>query len=419
MHAVTTPNQSLTQQITDRRDRYMTINYPRYGIAMVSGQGCQLVDAAGKEYLDLFAGFGASILGHCHPDLVKAVTEQANKLWHVGNLFHSEPQTILAEQIARHGFNGRSFLCHSGADANEAALKLARLYGQANPGPNRPRYKVISTLNSFHGRSFGTMLATAQSKVSKGFDPFLPGFASVPYDDLSATENAVDDQTVAVIVEPIQGESGVNIPSDDYLPGLRTLCDQRDLLLIVDEVWTGCGRTGRLFAHQHWGIEPDIMTLAKGVGGGLPVGVMCARPAVAEYFNCKTQGGVKHATTLGGNCVSMAASIAVFDVIERDHLLAHATELGRYVVERLQRFAVNRPIIKQVRGKGLLVGIELDPEARDSSFKDAAEIVNRCMQRGVLLNATQNNVVRLAPPLIVTRDQIDQGLEVFEQALAG
>ncbi len=400
-----------TRAIIDRHDRYMTINYGRYPIAIVRGSGCEMFDAEGKRYLDLFAGFGGPVLGHCHPELVAAVTEQAQKLWHVGNLFHTEPQTRLAEAIAVHGFGGRSFFCHSGADANEAAIKLARLYGRGK------RFKVIATTNSFHGRSFATMMATGQAKVREGFDPLLAGFAHVPFNDLAAMRAAVDDQTVAILVEPIQGEGGVNVPNDDYLPGLRQLCDERDLLLICDEVWTGVGRTGRWFAHQHWGIKPDIMTLAKGVGGGLAVGVMCAGERVADLYDVRKQGVVKHATTLGGNCLSMAVSAAIFKIIERDRLHERAAELGDYAVARLRVMAAKRPTIKAVRGKGLFIGVELDPAG--AWFKSAAEVVNRCLERGLLINGTQNVVLRIAPSLVVTREQLDEGLAVLDEVLGG
>lgn len=417
-HGLATTEQTLTQQIIDRRDRYMSINYPRYPIAMVRGEGCYLEDAEGKRYLDLFAGFGAGLLGHCHPDLVRTITEQANKLWHPGNLMHTEPQTLLAERIACHGFGGRSFFCHSGADANEAAIKLARLYGKARPGADGKRYKVISANDSFHGRSFGTMLATGQQKAREGFDPFLPGFVNVAYNDLMAIKHAIDVETVAVIIEPIQGEGGVNVPDDDYLPRLRELCNEHDLLMICDEVWTGCGRTGRYFAYQHWGIEPDIMTLAKGVGGGLAVGVMCAKPHIAELYNCNTQGGVKHATTLGGNCLSMAVSVTIFDLLNRHGLVEHAAELGQWAMERLRRFAQHCPTVKDVRGKGLMIGIELNPQAQGSSFNNVNEVVERCMGCGVLTNATQGAVLRLSPPVIISQSQMEEGLDVIERAIS-
>lgn len=406
-----------TAQIIERHDTFMSINYGRYPVAMVEGDGCTLRDADGKEYLDLFAGFGAPVLGHCHADLVEAVTDQAKKLWHVGNLFHTEPQTRAAEAISRLGFGGRSFFCHSGADANESAIKLARLYGKANRGKSTSefgRYKVVSCAKSFHGRSFATMGATANPKVREGFGPFLPGYTNVAYNDIAAVEAAVDDETVAVIAEPIQGEGGVNVPDADYFKKLRALCDQRDLLLICDEVWTGCGRTGKYFAYQYWGMEPDIMTLGKGVGGGLAVGVMCAKPAVAELYNAKTQGGVKHATTLGGNCLSMAVTARIFEVLQRDGLVEHAATLGDAGMARLRAFAQTHPVIKNVRGRGLFIGVELDPSAKGAWFSSAADVVNRCLEQGILINATQGDVLRLAPPVTITADEFNRGLDQLE-----
>jgi len=416
-------------------DAHLSINYGRYPVVMTRGEGARLWDADGKQYLDLFAGFGGSILGHAQPDLVAAVTEQAGRLWHAGNLFHTEPQGRLAVAIARHGFGGRSFFCHSGADANEAALKLTRLYGHAHPGPDGPRYHVITATRSFHGRTFGTMRATGQPAVSQGFDPLLDTYTHVPFNDLDAVRAAVTDTTVAVMVEPIQGEGGVNVPADGYLPGLRALCDERDLLLICDEVWTGCGRTGKWFAHQHWlppeaapgepgrvapdgnDPAPDLMTLAKGVGGGLPVGVCCIAEKHAALFDYRTHGRVVHATTLGGNCLSMAAAAAVFEVIERDGLLDRATRLGEAAKARLQKAGDQTGTIRQVRGKGLFLGIELDPA--DAWFDDGKAVVNRCLERGVLINATQGTVLRLAPPLNIDDADWDRGLTVLEEVLAG
>ncbi len=407
---------SATADIIAKHDRYMTHNYPRYPLAMVRGQGCELWDAQGKRYLDLFSGFGAGVLGHCHPDLVATITRQANQLWHVGNLLHTEPQTLLAEAIHRHGFAGRSFFCHSGADANEAAFKLARLYGAAKPGPSGKRYKIISATQSFHGRSFATMMATGQDKVRKGFEPFLPGFTNVAYNDLDAITTALDDQTVAVIVEPIQGEGGVNVPDRDYLPRLRQLCDERDLLLICDEVWTGCGRTGRYFAHQHWGIQPDAMTLAKGVGGGLAVGVMCAHPKVAHLFDFETANAVMHATTLGGNCISMAVAAAIFQVMERDGLVPRAAKIGEQIVARLQQFGSRTGLIRAVRGKGLFIGVDLNCDGA-GWFKSATDVVHQLLAQGYLLNGTQNTVLRLAPPLVVSDAEIAEGLDAIESVL--
>lgn len=420
MPTADTDQDTLARQIIARHDAAMSINYARYPIAIVRGEGSTLYDAQGKEYLDLFAGFGAGVLGHCHPDLVKAVTEQANQLWHVGNLFHTEPQTRAAAAISKHGFAGRSFFCHSGADANVAAMKLARLHGQKNKGKSTGgRYKIISTINSFHGRSFVAMEATGQPKVYEGFGPLSPGHVHVKFNDIDAVKNAIDDETVAVLVEPIQGEGGVNVPSDSYLADLRTLCDERDLVLIFDEVWTGVGHTGEYFGHQHWRVTPDVMTLAKGVGGGLPVGVAHISPKFAELFDWRTKGYAVHATTLGGNCLSMAVTATIFDVFERDALVPRAKTLGNKAMKRLTDFAKDHPIIKTVRGKGLFLGIELDFAAAPGKFENAGEVVKACMQRGVLINAVQGNVLRIAPALTIGSDEFDRGLDVLEDVLNG
>lgn len=408
------------ETILQDHDRYMTHNAPRLPIAVVRGEGCRVLDAQGKKYLDLFAGFGGAILGHCQPDLVAAVQKQSQTLWHVGNMLHSQPQTQLAKAINENGFGGQCFFCHCGSDANEAAIKLARLYGKAKPGKSGYRYKFITATHSFHGRLFGSMMATGQDKVRKGFEPLLEGFSYVPYNDLAAIEQACDDRTVAIMLEPIQGEGGINIPDDDYWPSLRRWCDAHDILLICDEVWTGAGRTGKFFAYQHWPITPDIMTLAKGVGGGLPVGVMCAKPHVAQYLDPKNNHGVvAHGTTLGGNCLAMAVGAEVFRVIQRDGLLDHATKLGQSVQQQLTAFGQKNPAagIKQVRGKGLFLGIELDSSVPGAWHRNAGDVVNRCLERGLMINATQGTVLRLAPPLNITQAEMQEGLAILQSAL--
>jgi len=402
-----------TKTIIDRHDQHMIRHVPRYPIAMVRGQGCKLWDADGRQYVDLFAGFGAPILGHCHPDLVKTIADQAAKLWHVGNLLHTEPQTLAARAIAKHAFaDARLFFSHSGADANEAAIKLTRLYGKAHPGNTDPakggRFKVISATQSFHGRSFATMGATGQPAVRAGFEPLLPGFVNVAYNSIPAIEAEIDDTAVAVLVEPMQGEGGVIVPDDGYLPAVRRLCDNRDLLLIFDEVWTGCGRTGKYFGHQHWPVEPDVFTLGKGVGGGLAVGAMCAKARVADLFDFYKQGAAKHVTTLGGNCLSMAVTAKIFEVLERDGLVDHAAQLGDYAVQRLRDFANTCPNVVAVRGKGLFIGIELQA---------APDLAKRCLDHGLLINMAQQKVVRLAPPLVITRAELDRGLDILEPLL--
>ena len=357
-----------------RRNRFVTQNYPRYGITVVEGSGCEFTDSTGRRYLDLFSGFGGTILGHCHPELIAAATEQAGKLWHVGNFLDTEPQTLLAEAIATHGFGGRSCFGHSGSDSNEAAFKLVRLYGRRD---GRDRYKIIATERGFHGRGFAAMNATSGEKARKGYDPFLDGFCHVPYNDLAAMEAAIDEQTAAIIVEPIQGEGGVHVPDDDYLPGLRALCDRHDLLLIVDEVWTGCGEPGEWFAHQHAGITPDIMTLGKAVGCGLPVSVMCASQRIADLFSVESYGGVPHASTLAGSCIPMAVSARMFEIVERDGLVTRAARLGDQVMTALRDRAGRLPI-KDVRGRGLFIGVEFD----DGYPRTASDVVREALDRG-------------------------------------
>jgi len=407
---------SQSHPIIDRHDQFMSPNYTRYDVAFVRGEGSRLWDVDGKSYLDLFAGYGAPVLGHCHPDLVEAVSVQATRLWHVGNLFHTEPQTQAAEAIARLGFGGQSFFSHSGADANEAAIKLARLHGQAHPGPEGPRFKVISTTQSFHGRSFATMGATGNPKVREGFEPLLPGFVNVPYNDLDAIKAEIDDTTVAIIAEPIQGEGGMNMPEPGFFASLRKLCDQHNLLLICDEVWTGCGRTGDVFAHQHENITPDIMTLGKGVGGGLPVGVMCALPEHTRLVNPKLVGAVKHATTLGGNCLSMAATAAVFHVIERDNLIEHVRTISEVAKTKLAEIQAATHRIKEVRGRGLFLGVELD--LADSPHDSAAALINACRDNGLIIGSAQGQTIRLAPPITIKQEELLEGLELLSQTLA-
>jgi len=409
-----------TQQILKRFDDYVIANHVRYPIVIESGKGCRLTDTDGKAYLDLFAGFGAGILGHCHPDLVAAGTKQMSKIWHTGNLLHTEPQSELAAHIATKGFGGKCFFGHSGADANEAAIKLARLYGKANRGNSSHefgRHRIISATNSFHGRSYATMGATASPAVREGFGPFLPGFEVVAYNSIPAIENAIDDDAIAIIVEPIQGEGGVNVPDDQYLTKLRQLCDERDMVLIFDEVWVGCGRTGEYFGYQHWDATPDIMTLGKAIGCGLAVGGICAGPRVASFFDAKAMGGTKHATTLGGNAVSMAVAARMFEVLERDGLVERAAALGERIKARLTKFGNDTGTINELRGKGLFLGIELNVD--DQWFKTGTDVVNKAMEAGLLINATQGNVLRLAPPMTISDEELDEGLTILENTIKG
>ncbi len=371
-------------------------------LAFVRGTGAYLYDADGNRYLDFFCGLAVTSLGHGNPRVVRAIKEQAEKVTHVSNVFHTEPMARLAARLCAHFGDGRVFFCNSGAEANESALKLARRWGHDR---GAGRFEFISTLGSFHGRTLGTLSATGQEKYHIGFQPLVPGFRLVPYDDADAIEKSVHDETVALLVEPIQGEGGVVMPRHDYLKRLRELCDRRKILLIFDEVQTGMGRTGKLFAWQHSGVKPDIMTLAKALGGGLPIGAAIAKAEIAQSL---TPGS--HGSTFGGNPVSCAAALGVLDALEQDGVLENATQVGGYMLERLRKFAKGCARIAEVRGLGMMIGIVLKGEA-----KSAAEA---CIRERLLVNATADNVLRLLPPLTLTRDEADAGLAIIERALS-
>jgi predicted acetylornithine/succinylornithine family transaminase len=376
--------------------------YARQPVALVRGRGAEVWDADGRRYIDFFAGLSVSNLGHCHPAVVEAVRGQTADLLHTSNVYHSAPASQLCELLCRHSFAERVFLCNSGAEANEAAMKLARRWGSADGGG---RYEILATVGSFHGRTFATLTATGQEKYHTGFLPLLPGVRLVPYDDLAAMAAAVRDETVAILVEPIQGEGGVVTPRPDYLPGLRELADRRGLLLLLDEIQTGLGRTGRLFAHEHAGITPDIMTLAKALGGGLPVGAMCATAKVAAAF---TPGS--HGSTFGGNPVACAAAVAALGALADPALLAHVRDIGAHFRGRLQALADRHAAIKQVRGEGLMLAAVLD--------RPGAPVVARCLEAGLLINCTADRVLRFLPPLVIERPLVDDGLAILDQALA-
>ena len=397
-----------TAQIVEQGNRVLIGNYGRLPVVMVRGQGSRVWDADGNEYLDLFAGFGAAILGHCHPALVDAAKRQAEQLWHVGNQFYTTPQIAFAEHLAKTAFVGRAFFCHSGLEANEAAVKLAKLRG------GEKKWKTVSLHRSFHGRSMAMIAATGNPNVKAGFEPMVPGFTQVDPGDLDAVAAAVDDETAAVLVEPIQGEGGIYPLATEYAAGLRQLCDERGVTLIFDEVWTGGGRTGRMFGHQHFVdhqgkvIEPDIMTLGKAVGGGLPVGVMWARPDVADLL---TPG--KHGCTLGGNPICMAVAAAVFDTIERERLVEHAAALGEHAMARLRNESRLKSKVAGVRGRGLMLGIEL------KTPPDGVALVERGLSLGVNVNLTAKATIRLAPPINITGDDWNAGLDRVVQLIDG
>ncbi len=373
---------------------------PNYGPplrAMARGVGAKIWDADGTPYIDFFAGFGGGgVTGHCHPSIVTAVKQQAETLLSHGNFFTNAPQVELAECITAHSFPGKIFFCHSGAEANEAALKLVRL--AAGPG----RYKIISFHNCFHGRTMGGLSLTPAEK-QKGFEPMLPGNVMVDYGDLQAVASAVDDQTAGVFVECIQGEGGVNIPTREFMQGLRKLCDEKNLLLACDEVWTAPARTGAWFAYQHFGIQPDVMTLAKALGGGLPV---AATVAAAKYADVLGPG--KHGCTMGGNPLCVAAANACMKLIEQENLVEAATAKGRMVAQILRDAKI--PCVKDIRGMGLMIGLRLD--------KPAKEVFLAAMDRGLLVCIAGQDVLRLAPPLITEQNVLQEGLEILCDILA-
>src|SRR5213594_2465251 len=392
-----------TRELLEWAAKYHTPNYARAPIWLVRGDGVRVWDSDGKEYLDFGAGIAVASLGHCHPRVTGAIREAAATLLHVSNLYHTAPQIHLAKLLCDHSFADRVFFCNSGAEANEAALKLVRKYAKERYASDR--YEVIATRNAFHGRTFATVTATGQEKYQHGFEPLVPGFKHVPYNDLRAMERALDNRTAALIVEPIQGEGGVIVPDDDYLPGLRKLCDASGALLILDEVQTGVGRTGTLWPYEHSGIEPDIMTVAKALANGLPIGATLATRDVGSVLTAGT-----HGTTFGSNPFVTAVAIASFTTVLDEKMPERAARIGRYLIEGLRRMATTRSVIRAVRGRGLLIGAELTVAA--------APIVDACREAGVLILSAGEKVVRLAPPLIADERDCDRALAVLDRALA-
>jgi len=383
--------------------RYLANTYARFPVVLVRGRGDRLWDSDGKEYLDFAAGIAVDVLGHCHPKVVEAIKAQAEALLHVSNLYHIEPQIRLAQALCEHSFADKVFFCNSGAEANEAAIKLGRRYAKVRWGPDR--YEIVCMRDSFHGRTMATLTATGQEKYQHGFEPLLPGFRHIQFNDLRAAEQAIDSRTCAVLVEPIQGEGGVRVPDDDYLPALRQLCSDRDVLLMLDEVQTGMGRTGRLFAYEHWGIEPDVMTLAKALGGGLPIGAMLAKEEVASAF---VPGS--HASTFGGSPFITAAALAALTAIIEERLPQRAAKIGAYFLGRLRELVQRYPYAKEARGKGLILALELAVPAKP--------IVDRCLQLGLLILTAGDQILRFVPPLIIGEAEVDEALSILDQALA-
>jgi predicted acetylornithine/succinylornithine family transaminase len=386
--------------------RYVIPNYRRFPVCLVRGEGSWVWDAEGHRYLDFFPGWGCNLLGHCPPRVVQAVCHQVGQLIHIPNTWYMEPQGTFAEALSERSLRGpepgQCFFCNSGAEANEAAIKLARAYGH-----EKGRFKIVTMEGGFHGRTFAALTATAQPKYHIGFEPMVPGFTYVPYNDLQAVAKVLDKETAAVLVEPIQGEGGVNIPDPGYLPGLRKLCDERGVLLILDEVQTGMGRTGKWFAFQHYdgAAEPDILTCAKALAGGIAAGVMIAQPRIAEVL----KPGM-HASTFGGNPIACRAGIAAIETIEKERLLERGMAIGARFRTQFEALRTELPDrIREIRVCGVMIGVDLTC--------DATEIVSACLTRRLLINATHGHVIRLLPALTISDDQIDEGCAILADVL--
>jgi predicted acetylornithine/succinylornithine family transaminase len=388
-----------TEETIGLFDKYVIGNYSRLRRVIVKGKGCYCFDADGNKILDMFPGWAVSGIGHCHPKVVAAIRKQAGELLHIDNTLYSEPQGVLAKLLSERAFGGKSFFCNSGAEANEAAMKLARLYASGG------KYKFITAEGSFHGRTFATLTATAQAKHHEGLLPLLPGFIYVPFNDIKALESAFSDEVAAVMVEPIQGEGGINVATKEYLQAIRRLCDEKGAVMILDEVQTGVGRTGKWFAYQHFDVEPDIMTMAKALGGGVAIGAMMAKEEIAASL---VPG--KHASTFGGNCLACAAAIAVIEAIEEDNLLENAASVGQYANEKLNGLKQKHFIIDHIRGIGLMIGVQLKSPGK--------EIVEKCLEKGLRINCAHESVLRFMPPMIVTKKEIDEAVDILDGVLS-
>ena len=390
-----------TQETINLANTYILNTYKRMPVVFTKGKGTYIWDQDGERYLDFFPGWAVSGLGHCHKGIVKAVSRQLKEIIHVSNNYYSYPQALLAQRLSSSSIGGKVFFSNSGAEANEAAIKLARAYGS-----EEGRYRIISMDKSFHGRTLATLTATGQEKVKKGFSPLPEGFVHVPFNDIDAVKKAIDDVTIAVMIEPIQGEGGINIADQDYIKELRVLCNAKNLLLIFDEVQTGMGRSGKLFCYQYYDILPDVITLAKSLGGGLPIGAMIT----SEKFADVLKPGM-HASTFGGSPVVCAAANAVLDAIEKDKLLANANRMGDYLLKGLNRLKKKFPdVINNIRHKALMIGVELNI--------DGNPIVESCLEKGLLINCTQGNILRIMPPITVNKGEVSKALKILNEVIS-
>jgi acetylornithine/N-succinyldiaminopimelate aminotransferase len=394
----------ITNDILSDSHHFIMNTYSRQPLVLVKGRGTKVYDSDGREYLDFVTGVAVCNLGHCHPRVVVALQKQAQRLMHVSNHFHNEPQINLAKMLVAHSFADKAFFCNSGTEAVEGAIKLARRY--AREILKQDRFEIITMRGSFHGRTYGSLSATAQEKFHKGFEPIVPGFRYVPFNDIKAVEAAVNGHTCAVLVEPVQGEGGVIVPAPSYLKDLRDLCNKNNVLLMLDEIQTGMGRTGKLFACEHAGIKPDVMMLAKGLGGGMPIGALLASDNVSQAFSPGT-----HGSTFGGNPLACAAAIASLEALIEDNIIIpNVVQLGAYFRQGLEKLKHKYSFVRDIRGQGLLIGMELDVHGK--------EIVSACIREGMLINCTMDNVLRFMPPLNVTEEEIDLLIGALDRIFA-
>jgi len=387
------------QEVIAQEKEYVLPNYRRTPLVFTKGKGTKIWDIHGKCYLDFFPGWGVSGLGHCPPAVTRAIQTQSRRIIHVSNNYYHPLQVKLAKRIIESSFEGKVFFSNSGAEAVEAAIKLARAYGHPN------RYEILSMERSFHGRTLAAVTLTGQAKYKEGFGPLPQGFREVPLNDLDAVKNAIRPETIAIFIELIQGEGGIHVATPEFVKGLRKLCDEKKILLVFDEVQTGIGRTGKLFCFEHYGVIPDVMTLAKALGGGVPIGAMVVRKPFTELL-----GPGRHAATFGGSPLVCRAALAVFETIQKEKLLSNVTKLGEFLFESIRSFKEKYPnLIQEVRGKGFMLGMELK--------QDGKVFIDKCIERRLLLNCTQERVIRVMPPLNVTRKEIVQALGIVETVL--
>ncbi|NQT32688.1 MAG: aspartate aminotransferase family protein [Candidatus Omnitrophica bacterium] len=387
------------KDVKELYDKYILETYTRTDFCLVKGEGVWVEDIDGKKYMDFFPGWAVSGIGHRHPKVIEKLNQQLGKILHVSNNFYNDVQPLLAEKIIEYSFPGKAFFANSGAEANEGAIKFARKYGYPE------RHEIITMEKSFHGRTMATLTATGQDKVKKGFGPLVEGFKHVPFNDIEAFTSAITDKTVAVMLEPIQGEGGINVAGKEYIKKMSEICREKDILIIMDEVQTCMGRTGEMFAYKHYGIEPDAITLAKSLGGGLPIGVL----VLAEKHKDVLPPG-SHASTFGGSPIVCAAALGVFEAIEEDSLLDNAVKMGEYIRSCIGDLKASVPMIGTVKGIALMIGVELDME-------DASGIADECREEGLLINCTQQNVLRIMPPLTITKEDVDKAMEILRKVL--